>query len=124
MSFKEYLHERAEESRHNETIAFMMFVAGAIFFVGGILSTLSLGQEPYWFVIIPYFTDMSAGAILGLALLATGIVLILLGIGASIVYSQDRGWYMNQLVRANRQEDKTFRRETARAIYKKKIDKK
>jgi len=49
MSFRDYLHEKAEESRHNETLAYLMFLAGAIFFVGGILETLSLTGNPEWF---------------------------------------------------------------------------
>jgi len=36
MSIQDYLHEKAEESRHNEIIAYMMFLAGSVFFVGGI----------------------------------------------------------------------------------------
>ncbi len=39
MSFRNYLHEKAEESRHSETLAYLMFLAGAIFFVGDILET-------------------------------------------------------------------------------------
>mgnify|MGYP006910663535 FL=1 len=42
MSFRDYLHEKAEELRHNETLAYLIFLAGAIFFVGGIIETLSL----------------------------------------------------------------------------------
>ena len=33
MSFRDYLHEKAEESRHNENQAYLMFPAGAIFFL-------------------------------------------------------------------------------------------
>jgi len=36
MSFRDYLHEKAEESRHNETVAYLMFLAGTTFLIGGI----------------------------------------------------------------------------------------
>jgi hypothetical protein len=68
MSFRNYLHKKAEESRHNETLAHLMFLAGSIFFVGGILETLSLTGNPEWFLFIPYHTEPLAGAVLSLTL--------------------------------------------------------
>jgi hypothetical protein len=46
MSIRDYLHEKAEESRHNEIIAYMMFLAGSMFFVGSIPSSLSMEENP------------------------------------------------------------------------------
>jgi hypothetical protein len=40
MLFSEYLHEKAEESRHNETVGYFIIVIGSIFFVGGLLVTM------------------------------------------------------------------------------------
>ena len=57
MSIQDYMHEKAEESRHNEIIAYMMFLAGSVFFVGGILSSLSMGRVPNWFLFNPYLAD-------------------------------------------------------------------
>ena len=94
MSFREYLHEKAEESRHNETCAYLMFLAGTMFFIGGILETLTLnvGEDPRWFIFIPYYTEPFAGAILGLTLIISGLSLIVFGIVAGLTYSRDRGW--------------------------------
>jgi len=101
MSFRDYLHEKAEESRHNETLAYLMFLAGAVFFVGGILETLSLGENPSWFLLIPYFSEASTGVFLGLTLIIGGISLIIFGILAGLNYSHDRDWYMKELGKAN-----------------------
>jgi uncharacterized membrane protein YiaA len=101
MSFRDYLHEKAEESRHNETLAYLMFVAGAIFFVGGILEMLSLGEVPSWFLFLPYIAQTTAGVFLGLTLMIGGVSLIVLGIAAGISYANDRGWYMKELGKAN-----------------------
>jgi len=109
MSFRDYLHEKAEESRHNETLAYLMFLAGAVFFVGGILETLSLANEPDWFLFVPYFTAQLPGAFLGLALVISGIVLLGFGFVAGLLYSHTRGWYMQELQKANSGEEYSLR---------------
>ena len=114
MSFREYLHEKAEESRHNETCAYLMFLAGTMFFVGGILETLGVGEDPRWFIFIPYYTEPFAGAILGLALIVSGLSLIVFGIVAGLTYSRDRGWYMDELRKANSADDALMHSKSAR----------
>jgi hypothetical protein len=118
MSFREYLHEKAEESRHNETCAYLMFLAGTMFFVGGILETLSVGENPQWFVFIPYYAESSVGAILGLSLIISGLSLIVLGIVAGLTYSRDRSWYMQELRKANSAEDALIYNKSARKTRK------
>jgi len=110
MSFRDYLHEKAEESRHNETLAYLIFLAGAIFFVGGILETLSLAGNPEWFLFIPYHTEPIAGAVLGLALIISGSTLIVFGIGAGLSRSRDRSWYMRELRKATSLEELSLKR--------------
>ena len=105
MSLQDYLHEKAEESRHNEIIAYMMFLAGSMFFVGGILSSLSMGREPNWFLFIPYIVDPAQILVLEIALLLTGLLLIFSGIGVGVHYYRDRGWYMRELGKANNAEN-------------------
>jgi len=100
MSFREYLHEKAEESRHNETLAYLMFLAGAVFFVGGILETVALTPEPSWFLFIPYNLNAGAGSFLGLTMIICGFSLTVFGVAAGINYSHDRGWYMQELSKA------------------------
>jgi len=120
MSFRDYLHEKAEESRHNETLAYQMFLAGAIFFVGGILETLSLAKEPKWLLFIPYYTEPLAGAVLGLALIISGLSLIVFGIAAGINYSRERGWYMQELGKANSLEEAMRDKKATKNISKEK----
>lgn len=112
MSFKDYLHEKAEESRHNETASYLMFIAGAIFFVGGILETLCLGKDPEWLVFIPYYVEPYPGAVLGLSLIMSGFCLIVFGLVVGIYYSRNRGWYMQELRKANAIEELMMCRKT------------
>jgi len=121
MSFKEYLHEKTEESRHNETLACLMFLAGAIFFIGGILENLSLSKEPAWFLIIPYCTDPFAGGLLGLILVISGVFLIIFGIAAGLNYSHERSWYMHELRKANSPDEAMLNKKSAKTTRKKKI---
>jgi hypothetical protein len=105
MSIQDYLHEKAEESRHNEIIAYMIFLAGSVFFVGGILSSLGMGREPSWFLFIPYLADYTQVMFLEIALLLTGLSMIFSGIGVGVHYCRDRGWYMRELGKANNAEN-------------------
>jgi len=128
MSFREYLHEKAEESRHNENTAYLMFLAGAVFFVGGILETLSLANlssvgDPEWFLFIPYYTEPYAGAVSGLTLIISGLSLIIFGIAAGINYSHDRSWYMKELHKANSIEETLMHSKSAKNAHKKKREK-
>ncbi|MEM3597089.1 MAG: hypothetical protein QXJ53_03040 [Candidatus Bathyarchaeia archaeon] len=124
MSFREYLHEKAEESRHNETLSYLMFLAGAIFFVGGFLETLSLPGEPQWFLFIPYHVEPLAGAVVGLTFIISGMALIVFGIAAGLSYSRDRSWYMQELRKASSIEELAMmEKAAARKKQKKKNNK-
>jgi cytochrome b subunit of formate dehydrogenase len=113
MSFRDYLHEKAEESRHNETVAYLMFLAGTMLFVGGVLITLSITSEPGWLLFIPYYAEAHAGAVLALALTISGFSLLIFGIIAGIHYSHDRGWYMQELNKTNSVEETLLRNKSA-----------
>ena len=120
MSFREYLHEKTEEERHNETLAYLTFLAGAIFFVGGVLETLGLPGDPQWYIFVPYYTEPCAGAVLGLTLIISGLALMVFGIASGIHYSRGRRWYMGELRKANTLEDVLMRSESTKNARKKK----
>jgi len=54
MLFSEYLHEKAEESRHNETVGHFITTVGSTYLVGGQLIMLTRTENPQWFLIVPY----------------------------------------------------------------------
>jgi uncharacterized membrane protein YiaA len=92
-----YVHEKIEESRHNETLAYLMFIAGVIFFVGGLLETVITTENPDWFLFFPYKITSHAYSLLGLFMVLSGFMLLVLGIVSCIHYTLDRAFYLDQL---------------------------
>ena len=96
----DYVHEKAEESRHNATLAYLMFMAGAIFFVGGVVETVITTQNPDWFLFFPYKITPYVPNLLGLFMVLSGFMLLVLGIALGIHYVLDGASYSNQLKKA------------------------
>ncbi len=97
LSLREYLREKAAESRHDETSAYLMFIAGSVLFVGGILETLFVSETVNWILFVPVGLSPTPGCMLGLALTLSGLVLITFGLVAGIYFARDRAWYMKEL---------------------------
>jgi len=109
MLFSEYLHEKAEESRHNETVGYLIIVIGSIILVGGLLVTVTTVENPEWFLIFPDHLTPHPYSLLGLSLTSIGLVLLCLGVGVSIHYARERGWYMRELQKAHATEEQKLR---------------
>jgi len=121
MSAQDYFHEKAGESRHNELLGYVMFLAGSVFFVGGILSALSISGDPSWFLLIPYVSGSTQALYLEVAFLVTGLSMMLGGIAFGLYSNRDRSLYMRELCEA-RNSDKLlidFRAKNGSAIKKK-----
>jgi uncharacterized membrane protein len=115
MSARDYFHEKAEESRHNELIGYVMFLAGSVFFVGGILAALTVNSQPSWFLFIPYDLTSIQALALELSFLVVGLFLIVVGIASGLHFYRDRSMYMQELFKAKDSDDllRDFRAQTA-----------
>lgn len=92
----DYIHERVEESRHNQTLAYLMFVAGVIFFVGGVLETVVTTENPDWFLFFPYKITPSAPNFLGLFMVFSGFMLLVLGMTLSVHYLLEGAFFSDR----------------------------
>jgi len=117
INFSYYLHEKAEESRHSESIAYFVAMIGSVFLVGGIIQTLVTVQRPQWFLIFPYQLGASPYDFLGLGFTLIGVMLFLIGIILGVHYGAQRLWYTNSLKDAYR-----FEEEKLKARNKNKIE--
>jgi len=109
LSFSYYLHEKAEESRHSESIAYCIAMMGSVFLTGGIIQTLITVQRPQWFLIFPYQLGASPYDFLGLGFTLIGVMLLLVGIILGVHYGAQRIWYTNALRDAYRFEEEKLK---------------
>lgn len=114
MSVRDYLHERAAESRHDEMSAYLMFVAGSVLFVGGVLETLFVAEKAEWVSFVPVGLSMGPGSVLGLALTLSGLGLMVFGLVAGIYFARDRAWFMRELRDASFIEESKITRKKSR----------
>ena len=97
MALMEYLHEKAEESRHNEIVGHLIAITGVIFLIGGTIVTVSAVPDPDWFLFVPYKLASHPYSLIGLVFTVLGYILLSFGIIFSIHYAAERSWYMGRL---------------------------
>jgi heme/copper-type cytochrome/quinol oxidase subunit 1 len=100
MSLRDYLHEKAEESRHNETLGFLILAVGVMLLMSGLLITAIKVENPDWLLFIPYKLNTHPFVLLGLSLTSIGLTLLFLGIAFSIHSALQRTMYIDRLKEA------------------------
>ena len=101
MSLRDYLHEKAEESRHNETLGFLILVIGVIILMSGLHITAVKVENPDWLLFIPYKLNGHPYSLMGLSLTSMGLALLIIGIFFSIHSALQRTMYIDRLKEAH-----------------------
>jgi len=101
MSFGDFLYRKAEDSTHNEILAFLTVILGAVILMGGLLVTIIVVEQPKWFLLFPYQLPSHPSAFLGLILTFTGFLLISVGFVMVIYYDRMKLWCMWQMEESN-----------------------
>jgi hypothetical protein len=114
LSIREYLREKAAESRHDEMSAYLMFIAGSVLYVGGVLETLLVAETVNWLLCIPVSLSGVPGCLFGLALTLSGLALMVFGLIAGTYFARDRGWYMTELKNTSIVDEKVVVRKRRR----------
>ena len=113
MALMEYLHEKAEESRHNEIVGYLITITGVILLIGGTIVTVSAAPNPDWFLFIPYKLASHPYCLIGLVFTVLAYILLGFGIILSVHYATGRSWYMWRL-----QETQTEAEEKLKSMVK------
>jgi len=97
MSFGDFLHRKAEDSAHNEILAFLTVILGTVILIGGLLVTIIAVEQPKWLLFFPYQLPSGPSAFLGLILTLTGFLLTAIGFTMVIYYDRRKSWCMCQI---------------------------
>jgi len=111
LALRDYLHEKAEESRHNETLGFLIMVIGVNLMVGGVLATVVSVENPDWLLFIPYKFNSNPYSLVGLSFAIIGLVLLVLGVVFSVHSALQRSLYMDRLKETQKLEAEITRSE-------------
>ncbi|UCG37526.1 MAG: hypothetical protein JSV64_04450 [Candidatus Bathyarchaeota archaeon] len=84
--------------------AYLMFIAGSVLFVGGVIETLFVAERVEWLSFVPIGFSTSPGCLLGLSLTLGGLALMVFGLAAGTYFARDRSWYIRQLHETNSAE--------------------
>jgi heme/copper-type cytochrome/quinol oxidase subunit 1 len=105
MSLRDYLHEKAEESRHNETLGFLILAIGVVMLMSGLLITAIKVENPAWFLFVPYELNTHPYSLLALCLTLIGLALSILGIIFSTHSALQRTMYIDRLKEAQQKSE-------------------
>jgi len=97
---EDWLHKKAEESAHNEILAFLSIILGVQFLIAGLLVTILISGQEWWLFAI-YEQLQTASISLGLILTIIGFAISLTGFMLVIYYNKKRSWYRRQIEKSS-----------------------
>lgn len=101
MLIEDWMHKKAEESAHNEILAFLLIILGIHLLTAGLLVTLIvLGELDFWLLSLNTSFQTPSSS-LGLILTLTGFLMSSSGFILVIHYDRKKSWYRKQIETAS-----------------------
>jgi hypothetical protein len=89
--------EKIQESRQNETISYIVFITGSIFFIVGFLDTITSIGTPAWLLFVPYKLEAPNFDFVSFFLELCGLMFLAIGFCSCVYYKSDREYYLGFL---------------------------
>lgn len=101
MLVEEWLHKKAEESAHNEILAFLLIILGVHLLTAGLLVTVIVSGGQEWWLFTIYWQFQTATTSLGLILTLIGFVISSASFILVIHYDRKKSWYRKQIEKSS-----------------------
>jgi len=96
----DWLHKKAEESAHNEILAFLLIILGVHLLTAGLLVTIIVsGGQDWW--LFHLIWQLQTATSLGLILTITGFAISSAGFILVIHYDRKKSWYRKQIEKSS-----------------------
>jgi multisubunit Na+/H+ antiporter MnhC subunit len=101
MLTEDWLHKKAEESAHNEILAFLLIILGVHLLTAGLMVTIIVSGGQEWWLFSIYWQLQTASASLGLILTIIGFTISSTGFILVIHYDRKKSWYRRQIEKSS-----------------------
>ncbi len=101
MLVEDWLHRKAEESAHNEILAFLLIILGVHLSTAGLMLTIVVSGGQTWWHLSIYWQLQTSTASLGLILTTIGFGISSAGFILVIHYDRKKSWYRKQIEKSS-----------------------
>ena len=101
MLMEDWLHKKAEESAHNEILAFLLIILGVHLLTAGLMVTIIVSGGKEWWLFSIYWQLQTASTSLGLILTIIGFAISSAGFILVIHYDRKKSWYRRQIEKSS-----------------------
>ena len=110
--------DKIQESRQNQTISFLISIAGVTFFIGGFLETITSAGNPTWLFFVPYKLQPPTQNFVSLFMVISGLMFSVIGVSSCIYYRFDKDYYFQMLKNDDARRNRHFSDRKIRAFGK------
>jgi hypothetical protein len=123
LSYTDWLIRKADESAHNEVLAFLTVILGMNIAIGGLIVTIIMIGGPNFFAFLtqqPINMSIALGPILTFA----GFILTSVGFVSTFYHDRKRAWYQSEIQKSSIYEKKKSRPKTVEEVLQEYVHRK